>query len=65
MWTLSHLPVVGVPNFISPDRLPFGMQVVARKYNDYLLFSFLDYMESIRMIPSQSMSFLDNHKKLK
>lgn len=31
MWTLTHLPVVSVPNFCSPDGMPFGMQVVARK----------------------------------
>lgn len=61
MWTLAHLPVVGVPNFISPNGMPFGMQVVARKYNDYLLFSFLDYLQSIKMIPKRSLSFIDNH----
>ncbi|MCA9363262.1 amidase [Candidatus Kaiserbacteria bacterium] len=54
MWTLSHLPVVSVPQFKSPNGLPFGMQVVARKYNDYLLFEFLDYLQSINLIPSMS-----------
>lgn len=51
MWTLTHLPVVSAPMFKSPNNLPFGMQVVGRKYNDYLLFSFLDYLRSIKIIP--------------
>jgi Asp-tRNA(Asn)/Glu-tRNA(Gln) amidotransferase A subunit family amidase len=54
MWTLTHLPVVSIPNFTSPNKMPFGMQVVARKYNDYLLFSFLDYLQAIGMIPSKA-----------
>lgn len=54
MWTLSHLPVVSVPQFKSPNGLPYGMQVVARKYNDYLLFEFLDYLQSIDLIPGMS-----------
>ncbi|MDO8482067.1 MAG: amidase [bacterium] len=54
MWTLAHLPVVSVPAFKSPDGLPFGFQVAARKYNDYLLFSFLDHLASIRLIPPKA-----------
>lgn len=60
MWTLSHLPVVSVPQFKSPNNLPYGMQVVARKYNDYLLFEFLDHLKSIDLIPSSS-SYLNDH----
>ena len=50
MWTLAHLPVVAVPQFKSPSGLPFGMQVVARKYNDYLLFDFLDNLAARDLI---------------
>jgi Asp-tRNA(Asn)/Glu-tRNA(Gln) amidotransferase A subunit family amidase len=57
MWTLTHLPVVSVPNFCSPGGMPFGMQVVARKYNDYLLFSFLDQLQSMQIIPEKSWYF--------
>jgi Asp-tRNA(Asn)/Glu-tRNA(Gln) amidotransferase A subunit family amidase len=52
MWTLCHLPVVSVPQFTSPNGLPFGLQVAARKYNDYLLFSFIDYLRSNDVIPA-------------
>lgn len=50
MWTLTHLPVVSVPQFTSPQGLPFGMQIVARKYNDYLLFGFLQALLERRLI---------------
>lgn len=52
MWTLCHLPVVSVPKFSSPSGLPFGFQVAARKYNDYLLFSFIDYLRSQGIAPN-------------
>jgi Asp-tRNA(Asn)/Glu-tRNA(Gln) amidotransferase A subunit family amidase len=51
MWTLAHLPVVSVPAFTGPNGLPFGMQIVARKYNDYLLFDFIDYLRKMELIP--------------
>ncbi len=53
MWTLAHLPVVSVPQFKSPGGLPFGFQVAARKYNDYLLFNFLDELCGKGLIPAR------------
>lgn len=52
MWTMTHLPVISVPAFISPNGLPFGMQIVSRKYNDYLLFKFIKYLRSKNIIPA-------------
>lgn len=54
MWTLTHLPVVSVPQFSSPKGLPFGMQVVARKYNDYLLLNFLEDLRLRKLIPERA-----------
>ena len=51
IWTLTHLPVICSPKFISPAGLPFGVQFTARKYNDYLLFKFTDYLREIGLIP--------------
>jgi len=51
IWTLNHLPVVSVPMFKSPNGLPFGFQLVSRKYNDYLLFNLLDSLSHERLIP--------------
>jgi Asp-tRNA(Asn)/Glu-tRNA(Gln) amidotransferase A subunit family amidase len=40
IWTLCGVPVINLPAFTSPSGLPFGAQVVARRYNDILLLSF-------------------------
>ena len=51
MWTLTHLCVVSAPAFQSPDGLPFGLQLVARRYNDRLLFRFIDEVVSLGLLP--------------
>lgn len=51
IWTLTHLPVVSAPAFISPEGLPYGVQFASRKYNDILLFRFLNYLRDQRLIP--------------
>ena len=51
MWTLTHLPSVNIPAFKSPNNLPFGFQVAARKYNDYLLLAFLEHLKNCKIIP--------------
>ncbi len=52
MWTLTHLPVISVPVFKSPSGLPFGAQLVARKYNDRLLFNFAGHLRKTGLIPN-------------
>ncbi len=52
IWTMTHLPVISSPVFKSPDGLPFGLQISARRYNDYLLFRFADFLRAENMIPS-------------
>jgi Asp-tRNA(Asn)/Glu-tRNA(Gln) amidotransferase A subunit family amidase len=54
IWTLAHLPVISAPTFISPEGLPFGLQLVARRYNDPLLFKFATFLRSQNMIPERS-----------
>lgn len=54
MWTMTHLPVISAPVFTSPGGLPFGVQIVARKYNDRLLFGFCDYLRQMSLIPESS-----------
>ncbi len=51
MWTLTYLPTVAVPLFKSPEGLPFGLQIGARRYNDYRLLDFLDELSERRFIP--------------
>lgn len=40
IWTATHLPVISAPALLSPHGLPCGVQIAARRYNDYLLFKF-------------------------
>ena len=51
MWTLTHLPAINAPVFSSPENKPFGLQIVARKYNDHLLLSFLDFLRERCLVP--------------
>lgn len=51
MWTMTHLPVINVPVFVSLGGLPFGLQIASRRYNDLLLFKFADYLYSLGLIP--------------
>ncbi len=40
VWTLCGVPAINLPVFTSPAGLPFGAQVVARRYNDFQLLEF-------------------------
>ncbi len=37
VWTLCGAPVLSLPRFRGPDGLPFGLQLVARRFDDYRL----------------------------
>lgn len=54
MWTLAHVPSINIPKFSSVNGLPFGMQCIARKYNDYLLFDFLNHLCEQNIIPEKA-----------
>ena len=41
IWTLAQLPSVNAPAFMSPRGLPYGLQIVARRYNDPLMLQFV------------------------
>ncbi len=53
IWNTLQLPVVAVPGFVNENNLPYGFQVCSRKYNDYLLLNFLDYLRENDMIPEK------------
>lgn len=44
IWTLCGLPVINIPAFKGPDGMPFGLQIIGRRYNDYLLLSFAEFL---------------------
>jgi len=60
MWTTTHLPVINAPVFLSPNGLPFGIQIVARRYNDRFLFRFCDYLRACGLIPEKSNPIYNN-----
>ena len=53
IWNTLQLPVAAIPAFVNENNLPFGFQVCSRKYNDYLLLNFLDYLHENDMIPKK------------
>jgi len=54
MWTLTQLPAISAPVFKSPAGLPFGVQLVARRYNDPLLLKFVAEAIELGHLPATS-----------
>jgi Asp-tRNA(Asn)/Glu-tRNA(Gln) amidotransferase A subunit family amidase len=44
IWTFCGVPALSVPAFLSPSGLPFGAQLVGRKYGDYPLLQFACFL---------------------
>lgn len=44
IWTLCWVPAINLPVFVGPTGLPFGAQVVARRYNDFDLLEFVQFL---------------------
>lgn len=41
IWTMCGLPVINIPLF-NYNKMPFGLQVIGRKYQDYKLLNFVE-----------------------
>lgn len=54
MWTLTQLPALSAPVFRSPRGLPFGLQLVARRYNDPMLLDFAQEAVQRGLLPATS-----------
>lgn len=46
IWTLCGVPAINLPVFTGPLGLPFGTQIFARRYNDYLLLNFARHLQA-------------------
>jgi Asp-tRNA(Asn)/Glu-tRNA(Gln) amidotransferase A subunit family amidase len=57
IWTLCGLPVVSVPAFTGPTGLPYGAQIVARRYNDHLLLRLVRHLVDSGVAPSDVAPF--------
>ncbi len=47
IWTFCGAPSISVPAFTGPTNLPFGLQIVARRYGDYKLLRFARLLERL------------------
>ncbi len=56
IWTYLGMPSVNVPICLSDDGLPIGLQLSAKKYDDYLLLQFLDFALSLRCLTNSSLT---------
>ncbi|MBD3296633.1 MAG: amidase [Candidatus Omnitrophica bacterium] len=45
IWNMTYLPVMNVPLFKGPNDLPFGLQIVGRRYEDPKLFDFARWLK--------------------
>lgn len=54
VWTLLHLPALSAPVFRDAGGLPFGLQVVARRYGDARLIEFVTDMVTCGLLPERS-----------
>lgn len=52
VWTLCRAPAVNVPAFTGPQGLPFGLQIVSRRYRDYTLLEFAGRLAASGLIPA-------------
>lgn len=51
IWTLGHLPVVAAPSFRCPEGLPFGVQMISKRWNDYKLLDIIEDLVGRNVLP--------------
>lgn len=54
IWTLCGVPALNIPVFHGPLGLPFGAQIIARRYSDYLLLEFARHLQIRGMAPQNT-----------
>jgi Asp-tRNA(Asn)/Glu-tRNA(Gln) amidotransferase A subunit family amidase len=54
IWTLCGVPALSIPAFSGPLGLPFGVQIFARRYSDYLLLAFARHLCSCGLISNDT-----------
>jgi Asp-tRNA(Asn)/Glu-tRNA(Gln) amidotransferase A subunit family amidase len=56
IWTLCHVPTVAVPYAKSATGMPLGIQMVGRRWNDYLLLQGIEELVAKHVLPAGSQS---------
>lgn len=54
IWTLLHLPALSAPVFRSESGLPFGLQIIGRRYSDLRMMEFVTDMVQSALLPERS-----------
>jgi Asp-tRNA(Asn)/Glu-tRNA(Gln) amidotransferase A subunit family amidase len=54
IWTLCGAPALSAPAFVSPQGMPFGLQVISRKYRDYRLMSCVEHLIACGFLPKST-----------
>ena len=50
IWTMCGVPTVNLPVFKTSKKLPLGIQVFTKKYNDFYLLNFIIFLQEKNMI---------------
>lgn len=51
IWTLCGVPALNLPVFQGPNGLPFGAQLISRRYSDFRLLQFARVLKAQQLIP--------------
>lgn len=54
IWSLCGVPSMNLPLFKGPLGMPFGAQIFARRYNDYLLLDFARHLQAQGVLGSNT-----------
>lgn len=47
IWTMCHLPSLGLPALSGTTGLPVGLQIASRRFNDYIVLQFADHVAGL------------------
>jgi len=59
IWTLGHIPSVSAPVFRCPEGLPFGVQFISKRWNDYTLLQAIEDIINKGIIPHNSLPIIE------
>ena len=54
IWTMCGVPIINIPLFVGPKGLPFGIQLIAKRYDDLSLINAVNLLKTQGLIPEGS-----------
>jgi Asp-tRNA(Asn)/Glu-tRNA(Gln) amidotransferase A subunit family amidase len=64
IWTLCHIPSISIPYSTCPNKLPFGLQIIGKRYSDYKLISILEDLINKNVIQNGSNKIINTELNL-